>query len=298
MIGVFDSGHGGLTVLDALRRSLPRETFLYLGDHARAPYGVRSGPEILALTRSGVRTLFDEGCGLVILACNTASAVALRRLQQDWLPQAFPERRVLGVVVPTIEVVAGAGFNGWATAQPSARRGRVALFATQATVESRVFEIEMHKRAPGIEIWAEACLDLARLIEDGAPADVLRACVDGHVRALLARAGAGGAGARPFDAALLGCTHFPLVRDAFEAALPPETEIVCQPSQVAAATRDYLARHPRFASPGTGGVRLLTTGDPGQVERVAAAFASALSGLAGARFEPAPTRGRGRPVRS
>lgn len=286
MIGIFDSGHGGLTVLDALRRRLPQETFLYLGDHSRAPYGVRSGPEILALTREGVQTLFEHGCGLVILACNTASAIALRRLQQDWLPHAFPERRVLGVVVPTIEVVAGAGFNGWAAAAPSARRGRVALFATKATVDSRVFEIEMRKRAPGIEICAEACLDLARLIEDGAQADVLGSCVEGHVRALVARAGG-----RPFDAALLGCTHFPLVRAAFEAALPRETAIVCQPSQVAAATQDYLARHPRFASPGAGGVRLLTTGDVGRVERSSAAFATVLTGLSGTRFEGATRRG-------
>ena len=265
MIGVFDSGHGGLTILEEVAAALPRQGFVYLGDHAHAPYGDRSGPQIYELTRVSVERLFALGCRLVILACNTASTVALRRLQQEWLAACWPGHRVLGVVVPTIEAITGMPWRA-RTARASAAPRTVGVFATAATVRSQVYPIEIAKRAPHIRVVQQACGDLVRQIEGGASRAEMARTVGAAARELAARLG----DAAP-DAIVLGCTHFPLVRDLFVAELDPAVELISQPRQVALALADYLERHPGFADPpgGAAAITLLTSGRAPDVSRAA-----------------------------
>jgi len=280
MIGVFDSGHGGLTVLHALTRRLPGEGFIYFGDHGNAPYGPRPEQEIYDLTRAAVERLFAEGCLLVLIACNTASAVALRRLQQDWLPTAAPERRVLGVFVPMVEALAGVSWrDGTKVPGAVAPDGMVAVFATQRTIHSGAYPFEVGLRAPHMRVVSQACPDLVSAIESDAPEARLRGLVRGYVAALLQQT----EGRAP-AAAVLGCTHYPLVAHLFAEALPPEVLVLDQPRIVADSLADYLTRHERFAAgPGEAGHRrFLTTGDPARVS----AFASRFFG-AEVRFEKA-----------
>ncbi len=262
-IGVFDSGLGGLTVLRAMARALPEQDFVYLGDNANAPYGLRPPGEIHDLTIEGVRRLFRAGCDLVILACNTASAVALHDLQVDWLDPT--RRRVLGVFVPVIEHLTR---RDWGDNAPPTHTGLrdVALFATPATVLSGAFPRELRFRARDVRVEAQACDGLVQAIEAG---DFDRAgrVARGHVAALLERLPAP-------QSAVLGCTHYPLVEDAFRAALPAETALVSQPDLVAASLADYLKRHPRFRG-GTGAISYLTTGDPAATGARAAVFMGA-----------------------
>ncbi len=262
-IGIVDSGLGGLTVLAALRRAMPEQDFLYLGDNAHAPYGVKSPEEVVALTRGAVETLFGRGCRLVLLACNTASALALRRLQRDWLPDAAPDRRVLGVFVPLIEAVSG---HGWREAGQSARRLRAVFFATPATVASGAFSREAQRLAPGLSIVEQGCPGLVDALENGTdPAPFIRRAVAGA----LAQGSA--------DVALLGCTHYPLAETNFRAALPPGLPILSQPDIVAHSLSAYLDRHPQFCG-GAGRLECLTTGDPAQVEaRAGALFGQAMA---------------------
>jgi glutamate racemase len=277
MIGVFDSGHGGLTILDELSAALPRQTFVYLGDHAHAPYGNRSGPEIYELTRRSVERLFEMGCRLVILACNTASAIALRKLQQEWLATHWPEHRILGVVVPTIEAITGVTWLARHAHLPD-RVGHVertairaphvvGIFATPATVRSQVYPIEIAKRSPRIRVVQQACRELVGQIERGVSREQMASTIAADARELASSLG----GDRP-DAIVLGCTHFPLVRDLFEAALDVGIELVSQPRQVALALADYLQRRPEFAgaaadeaSEGVATPTFLTSGDASDV---------------------------------
>jgi len=262
-IGVFDSGLGGLTVLDALRRTMPGQDFIYLGDNANAPYGTRPAGEVVNLTRRAVERLFAEGCTLVLIACNTASALALREMQRDWLPEAAPDRRVLGVFVPLIEAIAG---HGWREAGRSERTLRATFFATPTTVESGAFTREAHRLAPGLRIVEQACPGLVAALEAGEdPTPAV-------VRAVEAAMQHGAP-----ETAILGCTHYPLAEAAFRAALPPDTPILSQPDIVADSLGRYLDRHPGFRG-GTGRLRCLTTGDPVQVSaRASALFGSALA---------------------
>jgi glutamate racemase len=259
-IGLFDSGLGGLTILRAALEALPEEDFVYFGDNAHAPYGARGPQEIHDLTCAGVQRLFDEGCGLVILACNTASAVALRNIQMHWLDPT--EHRVLGVFVPVIEHLTR---RDWGDQSPPTHTGlaSVALFATPATVASGAFPRELRFRARDVHVEAEACPGLVEAIESGDRPGA-EALVAARVAALLARL------PEP-QAAVLGCTHYPLVEEAFRAALPPGCLLVSQPALVAASLADYLRRHRRFAG-GSGRVRFLTSGDPILVGRGASRF--------------------------
>ncbi len=259
-IGVFDSGLGGLTILDAFRRKLPDQDFIYLGDNANAPYGTRAPAEVYDLTRRGVERLFDEGCRLVVLACNTASAVALHDLQVNWLDPA--EHRVLGVFVPVIEHLTR---RHWGDNSPPTHTGLrdVALFATAATVISGAFPRELRFRARDVKVVAQACGGLVEAIEAG-DLDTAGGLVRRHVRELLARL------PQP-QAAVLGCTHYPLVEEAFRAALPAGTALISQPELTASSLSDYLGRHRRFGG-GSGRVRYLTTGDPEAVGRRALTF--------------------------
>lgn len=260
MIGVFDSGSGGLTILEALHRRMPEQDFLYLGDHANAPYGHRPNDKIVEMTRDAVSTLFDAGCSLVVLACNTAAAVALRTLQQKWLPEAYPGRRILGVLVPMVEAMTGVPWSQEHPTHGRAREKTILLFATQKTVRSGAYVEEVRKRAPSIRLVQKACPGLVDAIEGGAGPKPLAGLIEGYVAEALHEAGG-----LP-DAALLGCTHFPLVRSYFEAAMPESIEILSQPEVVAASLEDYLKRHNEFRRKGAGRIRLLTTGRPEDVD--------------------------------
>ncbi len=272
MIGVFDSGYGGLTILHAFRDRLPRQPFVYLGDHANAPYGCRPSDEIIALTRQNLEALFQRGCRLVVLACNTAAAVALRHLQQVWLPTAYPDHRILGILVPMVETVTGVP---WACERPPAdapasqRRALIGVFGTRRTIMSNAYAEEIGKRAPAVRIVQQACPDLAAAIEGRAsPAEI-----DGLIRLYVAGFLEQTGGLAP-DSVILGCTHYQLVAGRFAAALPPGVALYDQPAVVAESLADYLARHPEFASGSQAdvGPHLLTTGETGRVSERAQEF--------------------------
>ena len=269
MIGVFDSGVGGLSVLRALVTRFPAQDFVYLGDQAHAPYGDRPSAEIVELTRRGALRLFELGARLVLLGCNTATAVALRSLQRDWLPHAgWPERNVVGIVAPTVEA---ATQTPWAVTTPQYpqknNRERLAVFGTTRTIESGVYLEEIRKRCPHVRVTQQACPALAGAIEAGRPERELAALVGEAVAALLAQQ----AGCAP-DRAILGCTHFAIVEALFRSALPAGVRILAQPEVVADSLDDYLARHPRYAAASRGSVRLLTSGEVTHVSRVARIF--------------------------
>jgi glutamate racemase len=251
MIGVFDSGFGGLTVHRALVGAFPERDFLYFGDNRNAPYGGRPPIEVLNLTCAAMERLFAEGCTLVVIACNTASVVALRWIQQQWLPVRLREdgvaRNVIGVTVPTIEE-ATAGEAG----------GVMAVFATRRTVESGVYPLEIQKRKPGLVVEQQACEELAGAIERGAGRGELKGLVDGYVGELLGRIGAAP------GTVVLGCTHYPLVADLFAAALPAGVRMIHQPEATARALRGYLARHPEYDASRGGRLRWLSTGFPAE----------------------------------
>ncbi len=271
-IGVFDSGIGGLSVHHALVRRLPSADFVYLADQASTPYGGRAGEEIVHLTETGCERLFAAGCDLVILACNTAAAVALRRLQQSWLPgrRAALGRpvNVLGIIVPTIEAATGVPWSHEAerTDEKLAGVDVLGIFSTPATAASRVYEIEIDKRRGDVAVFSEPCPNLARDIEAGAEEDQLRAAVEAHVDALARRIG------RPPDRAILGCTHYEIIADLFRAALPQGAPLIHQPGATAAAVALYLERHPQFDPGESGARRFLTTGRPGLQNGLAERF--------------------------
>jgi glutamate racemase len=230
-IGVFDSGFGGLTVLKEIERLIPEHDFLYLGDNARAPYGNRSFETVYAYTLDAVRWLFRQGCYLVILACNTSSAKALRSIQQKDLPRIAPERRVLGVIRPVTESVGGI-----------TRTGHVGILATAGTVASQSYVIEIHKYFPDITVVQEACPMWVPLVEnneiesDGADFFVQR-----HIDRILA--------ADPLiDTLILGCTHYPLLEHKIRRCLAPDITLVSQGRIVARSLLDYLRRHPDMAT--------------------------------------------------
>lgn len=250
-IGVFDSGLGGLTVLKALLAAMPDQEFLYYGDNANAPIGVRSQTEITDITRDAVQVLFDQGCSLVILACNTASAVALRPLQEYWVPA---DRRVLGVFVPMIEVVTGRDWADRRPPMPSALK-RVAFFATPATVSSGAFRREVAIRATDVDIASVACPGLVDALERG-DQDATTEYVQSYVAQLLCDMPSP-------EVTILGCTHYPLAEPIFRAALPDGAEILSQGGIVAASLKDYLRRRPEFVA--LGKTRYLTSGDPKSV---------------------------------
>ncbi len=262
-IGVFDSGVGGLSVHRRLVDRFPDADFVYLADQANTPYGGRGGEEIVDLTRAGCERLFETGCDLVVLACNTASGVALRRLQQTWLPgyrKALGRPvNILGIIVPTIEAATGLPWEQ-EVERPDDKIEKLdvlAVFATPATAKSRVYEIEIDKRRQDVAVFVEPCPSLASMIETGAGAVELATAVEGHVRAITARIG------RAPDRAVLGCTHYEIVADMFRAALKPGTPLIHQPGATADALAGYLQKHPEYA-PGTGGSRtFLTTGKSG-----------------------------------
>jgi glutamate racemase len=258
-VGIFDSGLGGLTVLDAVTKRLPDVPFVYFGDNAHAPYGVRDAQDIFELTTKSVSRMFDAGCDLVILACNTAASAALRRMQEEWVPK---DKRVLGVMVPLIEALTE---RQWGDNSPPRQVAvnNVALFATPATVASRAFQRELAFRAIGVDVEAQACGGVVDAIEDG---DMIlaEALVRSHVEALKRKM------PHP-EAAILGCTHYPLMEETFQDALGADVTVYSQANLVADSLADYLARRPEFVGPGTESM-FLTTGDPAKVSARATQF--------------------------
>ena len=227
-IGIFDSGMGGLTVLDRVVAKMPDTPFVYYADSAHAPYGVRDADEIFDLTTSALSRLWEEGCDLVILACNTASAAALRRIQESWLPR---DKRVLGVFVPLIEALTERNWGDNSPPREVAVKN-VALFATPATVASRAFQRELAFRAIGVDVEAQSCGGVVDAIEEG---DMIlaEALVRSHVAALLRKM------PHP-QSAILGCTHYPLMEDVFQSALGKDVKVFSQAALVADSLKDYL----------------------------------------------------------
>ena len=258
-VGVFDSGLGGLTVLDALTKRLPYGPFIYFGDNAHAPYGVRTADDIFALTCAATERLWAEGCNLVILACNTASAAALKRMQETWVPS---DKRVLGVFVPLIEALTERQWGDNSPPREVAVK-HVALFATPATVASRAFQRELAFRAIGVDVEAQPCGGVVDAIEQGDEI-LAEALVRSHVEALKRRM------PNP-EAAILGCTHYPLMEKVFQDALGAGVRVYSQANLVAESLADYLTRRPEFRGTGAQS-KFLTTGVPAQVSNKATQF--------------------------
>jgi glutamate racemase len=272
VIGVFDSGVGGLSIHRALVERFPQADFIYLADQAHAPYGGLPGERIVELTRQGCERLFEAGVDLVVLGCNTASAIALRRLQQTWLPALRQARgrptNVLGIIVPTIEAATGLPWTQEPEYPPEKAEAleTLGVFCTPQTAASRVYEIEIDKRRGDLAVFAEPCPELARLIEAGVAADILGAVIRAHAETLTRRVG------RAPHRWILGCTHYELAGDLFRAALPEGAVLIQQPAATVDALERYLAAHPEY-DPGVSGLRrFLTTGAPGPQTGLVEAF--------------------------
>ena len=260
MIGVFDFGSGGLTVMRAFECVLPNEQFVYLGDHGNAPYGNTVSDEIHALTQAAVDRLFRYGCSLVVIACNTAVAISLRKLQQTWLPKVYPDRKLIGVIAPVGEAIANA------PEVLDRRVDSVAVFATQHTVQSKAFAVEINKNRPGIAVFQQACPGLALLIEQDAPEDSVRAEIRKNVKALL------NATAQTPELCILGCTHYPIVESLWRMELPDSIHLLSQSGVCAQSLVEYLESHPHLSSPRVGDNQFFTTGDVDTVSQRASLF--------------------------
>lgn len=228
-IGIFDSGYGGLTILEKINEVLPQYDYLYLGDNARAPYGHRSFDVVYEFTLQAVKELFNRGCHLVILACNTASAKALRTIQQNDLPTIDPNKRVLGVIRPSTESL-GEITN----------TNVVGILATEGTILSNSYVIELQKFAPNCEVIQHACPLWVPLIENNQyQSEEGKSFIRKDVEALLEK--------NPkIDTIVLGCTHYPVLKEYIESILPTNIKVIAQGNIVAQKLTDYLARHPKI----------------------------------------------------
>lgn len=256
-IGVFDSGYGGLSVLREIVARLPQYDYLYLGDNARAPYGSRSFERVYEFTLQAVEYLFSRGCQLVILACNTASAKALRSIQQRDLPRIAPDRRVLGVIRPTAEAVGALSATG-----------HVGIFATPGTIASGSYDIEITKLNPGFKVYGQACPMWVPIVENlemetpGAEYFIKR-----DADRLLAQS-------PDIDAIILGCTHYPLIYSQIRRAVPDSIRLIEQGRIVADSLADYLSRHPEIETRLSRGasVDYLTTESPDKFAALGSIF--------------------------
>ncbi len=228
-IGIFDSGYGGLTVLKEIVKTLPQYDYIYLGDNARAPYGSRSYETVYQYTLECVKKLFEQGCELVILACNTASAKALRTIQQKDLPKIDPNKRVLGVIRPTTEIIG-----------KLSKSKNVGILGTSGTVSSGSYVVEIEKFFPEIQVYQQACPQLVPLIEnneiDNVGADFF---IQKYVTALMQQE-------NKIDAVVLGCTHYPLIQDQIKKYLPAHVQLLSQGPIIAEGLKLYLSRHPEI----------------------------------------------------
>ncbi len=256
-IGVFDSGYGGLTILNSLKKSLPEYDFLYLGDNARAPYGPRSFDVVFEFTLQAVEYLFEQGCELVIVACNTASAKALRTIQQQVLPHKYPGKRVLGVIRPTSEIIGNFSESK-----------HIGVIATEGTVKSESYCIEIGKFFPEVSVNQYACPIWVPLIENALhETEGGKWFIHRDIDALLRMD-------PKIDTILLGCTHYPLVYELISEHLSPGIKVVSQGDIVAESLRDYLQRHPEIESTCSkhGRIDFLTTENAEDFNRKASQF--------------------------
>ena len=256
-IGIFDSGYGGLTILHGIRQLLPEYDYLYLGDNARTPYGTRSFEVVYEFTRQAVMKLFEMGCHLVILGCNTASAKALRTIQQNDLPKLDATRRVLGVIRPTAEVIGSLTHNR-----------HVGIFATEGTIKSESYNLEIHKLYPDIQVTGVACPFWVPLVEyneaDSPGADYF---VKKRIDQLLRQD-------PQIDTIILGCTHYPLLLPKIHKYIPRGIRIIAQGEYVASSLQQYFVRHPEMEQRCTknGQTRYLTTENPERFKEQAQIF--------------------------
>lgn len=256
-IGIFDSGYGGLTILHGIRQLLPQYDYLYLGDNARTPYGTRSFDVVYEFTRQAVIRMFEMGCQLVILGCNTASAKALRSIQQNDLPKLDAQRRVLGVIRPTAEVIGSL-----------TRTRHVGIFATEGTIKSESYTLEIHKLFPDIKVSGVACPFWVPLVEyneaDSPGADYF---VKKRIDQLLRLD-------PEIDTVILGCTHYPLLLPKIHKYMPRGIRIISQGEYVAEALKDYLERHQDMEQRCTKGgmTHYLTTENPDKFREQAQLF--------------------------
>ena len=228
-IGVFDSGYGGLTILSKIREALPDYDYIYLGDNARTPYGTRSFEIVYEFTLQAVNKLFEMGCHLVILACNTASAKALRTIQMNNLPDIDPSRRVLGVIRPTVECIGSI-----------TQTRHVGVLATAGTIKSESYPLEIHNLFPDIKVSGEACPMWVPLVENNeANGEGTDFFIRKYIHNLLAKDG-------QIDTIILGCTHYPLLLPKIQQFVPQSMKVVAQGEYVAASLKDYLYRHPEM----------------------------------------------------
>ncbi len=271
-IGIFDSGFGGLTIFKSIRALLPQYDYLYLGDNARTPYGNRSFEAIFSFSKQCLDILFARDCSLVIIACNTASAKALRTIQQKVLPVEYPNRKVLGIIRPSAEALADLSSITASSNQRNFNPGirNVALWATEGTVKSESFPLEMAKLAPGLNLIQNACPMLVPLVEagelDGAGIDYF---LRKYWQETVARCPNG-----DIDALLLACTHYPILLPKIRDLLPPHVQILVQGEIVAQSLWDYLRRHPEVESTlNHGGQQhFLTTDQTAGFDRLAKVF--------------------------
>ena len=243
-IGIFDSGYGGLTILSQIRERMPQYDFLYLGDNARTPYGTRSFEVVYEFTSQAVRTLFDMGCQLVILACNTASAKALRTIQQIDLPKIDPRKRVLGIIRPTVEYL-----------DEITQTRHVGILATSGTIKSQSYPLEIKKLFPDIVVSGEACPIWVPLVEnDEAHSEGADYFVRRHIDNLLAKD-------EEIDTFILGCTHYPILYDKIRQYTPQHIKVITQGEYVGKSLINYLERHPEMDALCTkqGSCKFLTT---------------------------------------
>ncbi|MCD8194154.1 MAG: glutamate racemase [Tannerellaceae bacterium] len=258
-IGIFDSGYGGLTIFDKIQQQMPVDDYIYLGDNARAPYGTRSFEVVYQFTLQAVRKLFEEGCQLVILACNTASAKALRTIQQKDLPKLDPARRVLGVIRPTVELM-----------DEVSRTKHIGVLGTAGTISSRSYTLEIKKMFPHIKVTGKACPMWVPLVEnnefDSPGADYF---IKKNLDELLARD-------PHIDTLVLGCTHYPLLINKIRQYVPEEVSLFSQGEYVATSLQDYLERHPEMETRLTrnGTSRFLTTESAAKFSEAATIFLS------------------------
>lgn len=248
MIGIFDSGVGGITILKAVRQQLPQYSYLYLADSQHSPYGSKTSEEIYTFTRDSVKYLFQQGCIIIILACNSASSVALRRLQQDWLPKHYPNRQVLGILVPTIEQITGRPWQTDTKPISSPQILSLGILATSATVSNGAYTREIKKRAPHIKVIQQACPGLAEAIEQQ-DKTTIKTLSTKYINNLLQKNDSN------VHAILLGCTHYDVVSDQIKTLLPPDVLLFKQPTIIATSLEHYLNQHAKLASQiQTGGI--------------------------------------------
>lgn len=256
-IGVFDSGYGGLTILRDMRKRLPQYDYLYLGDNARAPYGTRSFDVVLDFTRQAVEELFSRGCRLVILACNTASAKALRTIQQTLLPEKYPDRRVLGVIRPTAEVIGSITKNN-----------HIGIFATPGTIQSHSYTLEVEKLFPEVKVNELACPMFVPLVEnEEATSPGADYFVKKYINMILEMDS-------DIDTLVLACTHYPILFPKIRKFAPENIRVISQGDLVADSLVDYLKRHPEIERECSknGTVEFLTTENTDKFNHLASIF--------------------------